>query len=61
MMSDEIDFYHLSVKNAKRSCGECGCEATAYVHGVGFRCGSCEDVPSELRVLQSEQRGDQAP
>jgi tRNA(Ile2) C34 agmatinyltransferase TiaS len=44
-----MSHYHLSVDNAPRRCGECGERATAYVHGVGFRCGECEEVPEALR------------
>jgi len=36
--------YHLSENNAGRSCGLCGGRATAYLHGVGFRCGECHEL-----------------
>jgi predicted RNA-binding Zn-ribbon protein involved in translation (DUF1610 family) len=39
------NYYHLSDKNAPRNCGDCGDEATVYVHGRGFRCGDCGNYP----------------
>jgi len=44
-----LRFYHLHENNAPRACGECGNRGTAYVHGVGFRCGDCGNVPGKLR------------
>lgn len=39
------NYYRLSDKNAPRNCGNCGDEATVYVHGRGFRCGDCGNYP----------------
>ena len=39
--------FHLTETNAPRSCGDCGEEATAYLHGDGFYCGDCADVPTD--------------
>lgn len=33
--------YHFSVSSAGHSCGVCGDAATAYLHGLGLRCGDC--------------------
>lgn len=49
------EYYHLSTRNAGRQCGACGDRrATAYVHGAGFRCAECADVPDELREYSAD-------
>jgi hypothetical protein len=58
---DDAAVRPLSESNAARSCGRCGGDATAYVHGAGFRCGSCAAAaPSERRPGPAE-RGERPP
>lgn len=44
----------LTETNAPWGCGECGDEATAYLHDVGFRCGGCDDRAPVERPPQGE-------
>lgn len=48
--------FHLGTENADRKCDECAAVATAYVHGVGFRCGECHEAAPETRRRSAERQ-----
>lgn len=48
----------LTPANADRSCAECGEEATAFVHGEGFYCGSCHEAAPPERVSRRPSDAD---
>ena len=48
--------FHLTEKNAPRSCGDCGEPATAYMHEKGFFCGECREGAPVDRAPAGEGR-----
>lgn len=47
------NYYRLSEKNAPRNCGECGNDASVYVHNLGFRCSNCGPYPGKKVTVAS--------
>jgi len=48
--------FHLTEKNAPRSCGDCGEPATAYIHETGFYCGDCHPGAPDSRAAAGDGR-----